>query len=402
MMSERVDAVDFYRSQFTERPMYETEELVVLRDITRRFASEKIAPGYAAREKTAVLDRGILREMGALGLIAPELPEWAGGTGVDTIYSGVIIEEIARADFNMGYAQILGSLEGQILTRFAHKEVAENWLPKLTSGEVIINVALTEPQGGSDAAALRLKMTKDGSDWLLNGEKTSISMVDQSEATVVFARSGDEERGARGVSALLVPMDLPGIRTTRFKDLGQHCIGRGSIFFEDVRVPGNMLLGKEGEAFSQVMQGFDFSRALIGLQCLGTARQSLDETWAFVKERKAFGQILSSFQGVSHKLAEFDTKVEAARLLCLNALWLKDQGRPHTTEAAMSKWWPPLLAYETIHACLLMHGHAGYSNDLPFEQRLRDVLGLQIGDGTAQIMKTVIARSRVGRENVPY
>jgi cyclohexanecarboxyl-CoA dehydrogenase len=163
-----------------------------------------------------------------------------------------------------------------------------------------------------------------------------------------------------------------------------------------------MLLGNEGEAFSQVMQGFDFSRALIGLQCLGTARQSLDETWAFVKERRAFGQLLSSFQGVSHKLAEFDTKVEAARLLCLNALWLKDQGRPHTTEAAMSKWWPPLLAYETIHACLLMHGHAGYSSDLPFEQRLRDVLGLQIGDGTAQIMKTVIARSRVGRENVPY
>jgi|SaaInlStandDraft_7_1057024.scaffolds.fasta_scaffold03207_5 cyclohexanecarboxyl-CoA dehydrogenase len=402
MMSERVDAVDFYSSQFTERPMYETEELVALRDITRRFASEKIAPGYAAREKSAVLDRGLLKEMGTLGLIAPELPEWAGGTGVDTIYSGVIIEEIARADFNMGYAQILGSLEGQILARFANKEVAENWLPKLTSGEVIINVALTEPQGGSDAAALRLKMTNDGSDWLLNGEKTSISMVDQSEATVVFARSGDEERGARGVSALLVPMDLPGIRTTRFKDLGQHCIGRGSIFFENVRVPGNMLLGNEGEAFSQVMQGFDFSRALIGLQCLGTARQSLDETWAFVKERRAFGQLLSSFQGVSHKLAEFDTKVEAARLLCLNALWLKDQGRPHTTEAAMSKWWPPLLAYETIHACLLMHGHAGYSSDLPFEQRLRDVLGLQIGDGTAQIMKTVIARSRVGRENVPY
>ena len=121
-----------------------------------------------------------------------------------------------------------------------------------------------------------------------------------------------------------------------------------------------------------------------------------------MKEREAFGQPLSAFRGVSHKLAEFDTKVEAARLLCMNALWLKDQGRPHTTEAAMSKWWPPLLAYETIHACLLMHGHAGYSRDLPFEQRLRDVLGLQIGDGTSQIMKTVIARSRVGREFVPY
>ncbi|MBT3700908.1 MAG: cyclohexanecarboxyl-CoA dehydrogenase [Alphaproteobacteria bacterium] len=385
--------------------MFETEELLALRDTTRRFASEKIAPGYAARETDGVLDRQLLQEMGAMGLIAPELPEWAGGSGVDTLYSGVIIEEIAKADFNMGYAQILGSLEGQILARFAHRDVAEEWLPKLTAGEVIINVALTEPQGGSDAAALRLKMSRDGDDWILNGEKTSISMVDQSEATVVFARSGEGDQGgqgAKGVSALLVPMDLPGIRTTRFEDLGQHCIGRGSIFFDNVRVPGNLLLGEEGMAFRQVMQGFDFSRALIGLQCLGTARQSLDEAWAFVKERHAFGQPLSAFQGVSHKLAEFDTKVEAARLLCLNALWLKDHGRPHTTEAAMSKWWPPLLAYETIHGCLLMHGHAGYSRDLPFEQRLRDVLGLQIGDGTSQIMKTVIARSRVGRENVPY
>jgi cyclohexanecarboxyl-CoA dehydrogenase len=382
--------------------MFETEELLALRDTTRRFAHEKLAPGYAARETEGVLDRQLLREMGGMGLIAPELPEWAGGSGVDTIYSGVIIEEIAKADFNMGYAQILGSLEGKILARFARRDVAEEWLPRLTAGEVIINVALTEPQGGSDAAALRLKMSQDGDGWVLNGEKTSISMADQSEATVVFARSGEGDQGAKGVSALLVPMDLPGIRTTRFEDLGQHCIGRGSIFFDNVRVPGNMLLGEEGMAFSQVMQGFDFSRALIGLQCLGTARQSLDETWVFVKERQAFGQPLSAFQGVSHKLAEFDTKVEAARLLCLNALWLKDQGRPHTTEAAMSKWWPPLLAYETIHACLLMHGHAGYSRDLPFEQRLRDVLGLQIGDGTSQIMKTVIARSRVGRKNVPY
>ena len=382
--------------------MFENEDLIALRDTTRRFAREKIAPGYAAREKSGILDRGLLKEMGAMGLIAPELPDWAGGSGVETMYSGVIIEEIAKADFNMGYAQILGSLEGQIVAGFARREVAEEWLPKLTAGEVIINIALTEPQGGSDAAALKLKMTHDGDDWVLNGEKTSISMADQSDATVVFARSGDEKRGASGVSALLVPMNLPGIKTTRFEDLGQHCIGRGSIFFDNVRVPRNMLLGDEGQAFRQVMQGFDFSRALIGLQCLGTARQSLDETWVFVKEREAFGQPLSAFQGVSHRLAEFDTKVEAARLLCLQALWLKDQGRPHTTEAAMSKWWPPLLAYETIHACLLMHGHSGYSRDLPFEQRLRDVLGLQIGDGTSQIMKTVIARSRVGREFVPY
>lgn len=133
---------------------------------------------------------------------------------------------------------------------------------------------------------------------------------------------------------------------------------------------------------------------------MGTAQQSLDETWAWVRERHAFGKPLAAFQGVSHQLADFETKLAAARLLSMNALWLKDNDLPHTAEAAMAKWWPPLLAYEAIHACLLIHGHAGYGNDLPFAQRLRDVLGLQIGDGTAHVMKNVIARERAGREAV--
>lgn len=381
--------------------MFETEELEALRDTVRRYAAEKIAPGYARREREGLLDRALMREMGAMGLIAPELPEAFGGSGASTLASGVIIEEIARADFNLAYAQLLASLNGQILAGHARPDVAAEWLPGLVAGEIILAIALTEPKGGSDAAALQLKMERDGDAYVLNGEKTSISAADQADATIVFARSDPSKKGAHGISAILVPMDLPGISTTRFEDLGQASIGRGSIFFDNVRVPAENLLGEEGKGFTQVMQGFDFSRALIGLQCLGTARQSLDETWAHVRERRAFGQPLSAFQGVSHRLAEFDTKVEAARLLCMQALWLKDRGRPHTAEAAMSKWWPPLLAYEAIHACLLLHGHAGYSRELPFEQRLRDVLGLQIGDGTAQIMKTVIARQRVGREAVP-
>jgi len=172
-------------------------------------------------------------------------------------------------------------------------------------------------------------------------------------------------------------------------------VGHGSIWFDNVRVPAEFLLGEEGKGFVQVMQGFDFSRSLIGLQCLGTARQTLNETWRYIQERHAFGQPLSKFQGITHQLAEFDTKIEAARLMCLNALWLKDKGLPHTGEAAMSKWWPPLLAYESIHACLLVHGHAGYSEDLPIQQRLRDVLGLQIGDGTAHIMKNIITKDRL-------
>jgi cyclohexanecarboxyl-CoA dehydrogenase len=167
-----------------------------------------------------------------------------------------------------------------------------------------------------------------------------------------------------------------------------------------VRVPASHRLGDENKGFVQVMQGFDFSRALIGLQVLAVARVALEETWAYVVQRQAFGKPLSAFQGVSHPLADLDTQVEAARLLCLQALWLKDRDAAHGAEAAMCKWWAPKLAYETIHQCLLMHGHGGYDRGL-MEQRLRDVLGFQIGDGTAQIMKTIIARHRAGRAAVP-
>ncbi|WP_290687695.1 MULTISPECIES: cyclohexanecarboxyl-CoA dehydrogenase [unclassified Haematobacter] len=380
--------------------IFDTDDLSALRDLARKFAGEKLAPGYRAREKSGSFGPDLVREMGSLGLIAPELPEEVGGLGAGSIYSGVIIEEIARADFNFGYINVLASLNGQILANFANPEIRRDWLPRLTAGEIMLAIALTEPRGGSDAGNLGLKMERSGNHYVLNGEKTSISAADQAAGTVVFARTGRPEDRARGVSAVFVPMDTPGISTTRFTDVGQHAIGRGSIFFDNVKVPTDHLLGDEGQGFVQVMQGFDFSRSLIGLQCLGTARQSLDEAWAYIGERKAFGKLLAAFQGVTHQLADFDTKVEAARLLCLNALWLKDTGRPHVAEAAMAKWWPPLLAYEAIHACLLIHGHAAYSNELPFEQRLRDVLGLQIGDGTAHIMKNIIARERAGRAAV--
>ena len=381
---------------------YLDDDLRALADQVRRFATERVAPGFQERDRTRVLDRTLMREMGALGFIAPELPERFGGLGTGCLAAGVIHEAIARADLSMSYINLLGSLNCQILAEHGRPEVVEPWLQRVTKGEALLALALTEPRGGSDAASLRLKMepAADGSgDWLLNGEKTSISAADQADAAVVFARSGRVEDGARGVSALFVPLTLPGITRSRFDCHGQRAIGRGSLHFDNVRVPNSHLLGAPGAGFVQVMQGFDFSRALIGLQVLAVARQALDETWAHVGERQAFGKPLAAFQGVSHTLATLDTQVEAARLLCLQTLWLKDRGLPHTAEAAMCKWWGPQLAYETVHQCLLMHGHGGYDRG-PMEQRLRDVLGFQIGDGTAQIMKTIIARTRAGRAAV--
>lgn len=380
------------------RTIFDTEELDQIRDLARKFAQDRVAPGYMAREKAGTFDMGLVREMGALGLIGPELPEECGGMGAEYLYSGAIIEEIGKADFTFGYVPLLASLNGHILATFAQKHIAAEWLPKLTAGELMLAIALTEPKGGSDAANLGLKMERVGDHYILNGEKTSISANQIAKGVITFARTGRPEDKARGVSAILVPLDAPGITTSKFSNMGQNSVGHGSIWFDNVKVPADHLLGDEGKGFAQVMQGFDFSRSLIGLQALGAARASLDETWAYIGERRAFGKPLGAFQGVTHQLADFDTKVEAARLMSYNALWLKDRGLPHTAEAAMTKWWPPLLAYEAIHACLLIHGHAGYSDTLPFQQRLRDVLGLHIGDGTAHIMKNIIARERAGRE----
>lgn len=379
---------------------YLDDDLEAIASQARRFATERVAPGFQERDRTRVLDRGLMRQMGELGLIAPELPESAGGQGLPSLAAGVIHEEIARADLSMSYVNLLASLNGQILAQHGRPEIAGPWLQRLTRGEALLAIALTEPGGGSDAANLRLRIERDGEAYVANGEKTSISAADQADAVIVFGRTGSVESGAHGVTALLVPADSAGLTCSRFDCHGQRAIGRGSLFFDNVRVPASHRLGEEGKGFVQVMQGFDFSRALIGLQVLAVARVALEETWVHVAQRHAFGKPLAAFQGVSHPLAELDTQVEAARLLCLQALWLKDRGAAHAAEAAMCKWWAPKLAYEAVHQCLLMHGHGGYDRG-PMEQRLRDLLGFQIGDGTAQIMKTIIARHRAGRGVVP-
>jgi cyclohexanecarboxyl-CoA dehydrogenase len=382
------------------RNPYIDDDLAALAEQARRFAARRVAPGFLERDRTRVLDRTLMREMGELGFIAPELPESCGGQGMGSLAAGVIHEEIARADLSISYINLLGSLNGQILAEHGRREIVQPWLDKLTRGEALIAIALTEPRGGSDAANLRLRVQRMGDSYVIDGEKTSISAADQADAVIVFGRTGSAESGAHGVTALLVPADAPGLTRSRFDCHGQRAIGRGSLFFENVRIPLDHRLGEENKGFVQVMQGFDFSRALIGLQVLAVARVALDEAWAYVAQREAFGKPLASFQGVSHPLADYETQVDAARLLCLQALWLKDQRLPHGAEAAMCKWWAPKLAYDTIHQCLLSFGHGGYDRGV-MEQRLRDVLGFQLGDGTAQIMKTIIARSRAGRSAVP-
>jgi len=370
-------------------------------DVARRFAIEHLAPGYRKREKQGRVERTLVADMGRLGLLGVELPKEFGARGAEDVTSGLVLEAIARGDFNVGYVNILVSLVGQIIARFAMPEIAREWLPEMIAGRKLPSLALTEPRGGSDAANIQLSAKRQDGAYVLTGEKVSIGLATQADLSIVFARTGAPEDGAKGVTAFLVPLDIPGLTRAVKERIGSRCVGGGSLSFDGVKVPAHYRLGEENKGFVQVMQGFDYSRALIGLQCVSLAQLSVDETWASIKSRQSFGKPLSAFQGVTFPLAEAETQLSAARLLCLYALWLKDKNLPHTTEAAMCKWWGAKLSFDVVHQCLLLHGHLGYSTDLPFEQRLRDVLGLEIGDGTAQIMKLIIARQKAGRDAVP-
>jgi cyclohexanecarboxyl-CoA dehydrogenase len=373
-----------------------------LRDLAQRFARERLAPDYQKREKTGTLDRSLVAEMGQLGLLGADLPTQYGGLSVDSVTTGVLAEALAYGDFNISAVPVGISLNGAILVRHASQAIKETWLPRMIRGDAVIAICLTEPRGGSDASNLQLRARRDGEHYILNGEKTSITFADRADAYVVFARTGTPEQGAKGVSAFFIPGETPGIQTSHFDDLGSAVIGRGSVFFDDVRVPVSHRLGEEGQGFTQVMQGFDYSRALIGLQCCGAAQASLDETWAYTKERQAFGRPIGQYQGVSFPLAEGESHIAAIRQLCLHTLALRDAGLPHVEQAAMCKWMGPKYAFDVIHQCILTLGHYGWSKDTPHQQRMRDVSGLEIGDGTAAIMKLIIAREHIGRVAIQY
>jgi cyclohexanecarboxyl-CoA dehydrogenase len=380
-----------------------TEDQKALQESARRFARERLLPDYQKRERIGTLDRGLVAEMGRLGLLGMDLPEQHGGMGADAVTTGLVAEELAYGDFNISAVPVGISLNAAILLRHARPELVREWVPRMTRGDAVVAICLTEPRGGSDASNLQLKARLEGEHYVINGEKTSITFADRADAYLIFARSGGPDEGAKGVSAFFIPYEgSKGISRTHFDDVGSAIIGRGSVFFDDVRVPASHRLGDEGKGFTQVMQGFDYSRALIGLQCLGAAQASLDEAWAYAKEREAFGRPIGQFQGVSFPLAEYESQIAAVRQLCYHALALRDAGLPHTAEAAMCKWLGPKTAFDAIHQCLLTFGHYGWSKDLPHQQRLRDVMGLEIGDGTAQVMKLIIARERIGRVAVQY
>jgi cyclohexanecarboxyl-CoA dehydrogenase len=379
-----------------------TSEQQLLQSTLRDFSKRELEPVYLSRDRDEDLPSELVKTLGDLGVLAPMVDPRFGGSGLDYVSLGIAHEELARGDFNASYVLLIAALIGAIVARNGDERQQSTFLPPICRGDIITSLAVTEPSGGSDAAHIKMQARRDGDTYILNGEKTSISFASSAATALVMARTGSLEQGARGVSAFYVDLNSPGVSRTRFRDLGSRAVGRGSLFFDSVRVPADARIGTEGAGFVQVMQGFDFSRSLIGLMCIGAAQQSVDETCAYVTERQAFGGSLARFEGVSFPLAEAAVKLRAARLLCYEALWRKDRNEPHGWISAGAKWWAPELAAQVLHQCLLLHGHLGFSLDLPHQQRMRDVIGLEIGDGTAQIMKTLVAREIIGKAARPY
>ena len=365
----------------------------------RRWAGKVLAPHYQSDDVAARFRPQLALDMAQMGLTGLRIPEEYGGQDATAVVAGIAAEEVGRADFNAGYLIVNTALISDILVRNCTGEQKRAWLPGIASGETVPCIMITEPGAGTDAAGLNLAATPDADGWRLHGEKTSITLGMAGNKAIVLARTGGE--GAHGVSAFWVDLGDPGVTRSPIDDLGSRAIGRASIHFDGVPVGRSQLIGDEGLGFVAVMQSFDYSRPIIGLLCLGAAEQSLDEAVQWSRDRVAFGKPIGTFEGVSFPLAECATYLAGARHVCYEALWRKDVGREHSVEAAMAKIWAPRLATAVIHQCLLTLGHVGYSTEHRVGQRLRDVIGLEIGDGTAQVSKLVIARGLLGRPYAP-
>lgn len=366
----------------------------------RKFAEERVAPYYQEGDRTGEPQPGIWGELAEQGLLGLRVPAALGGRGADCVTTGLALEELARADFNACYAVLQAALIADVLASNATDEQQARWLPSIATGEALVALCLTEPGHGSDAASIELAAEPDGAGgWVLNGVKTSIMLGAHATHGLVFARTGGP--GARGVTAFYAALDDAHLTRTRGRDLGGRSAGRAELRFDGLPVGPEDIVGGEGLGFIQVMRGFDYSRALISLMCLAAAGQSIEEAHEHARSRQAFGGPLGRFQGVAFPLAEHATYLRAARLLAYEALWLKDTGSDPAVPANMAKSWAPRAAVEACHQALLTFGQLGWSEELPIAQRLRDVIGLEIGDGTQQVTRLVVARHLLGREYAP-
>ena len=371
-----------------------TEDQIQIRDAVRDFAQTRLAPGAAARDREARFPHAELAEMGALGYLGMLVPETYGGSDLGSVAYALALEEVAAADGATSTILSVHSSVGCVpILRFGTEDQKRRFLPRMAAGDWIGGFALTEPQAGSDASALRTRAMRDGDHYVINGAKQFITSGKNGSVVIVFAVT-DPGAGKKGISAFIVPTDTPGYNVvTVERKLGQHSSDTCALSFTDMRVPVENRLGAEGEGYRIALANLEGGRIGIAAQAVGMARAALEAATAYAKERETFGQKIIAHQAVGFRLADMATKVAVARQMMLHAAALREAGQPCLTEASMAKLYASEMAEKVCSAAIQIHGGYGYLADYPVERIARDVRVCQIYEGTSDVQRLVIARS---------
>ncbi|ARU62048.1 acyl-CoA dehydrogenase [Tumebacillus avium] len=370
-----------------------TQDQIMIRNTVRDFAEAEIRPNAEHVDKTGEFPFDTFMKMGELGLLGLPISEEYGGAGADTISYALAVEEVGRAcgSHGLSYAAAV-SLGCNPFYAFGTEEQKQKWLVPLAEGKILGAFGLTEPNAGSDASGTQTTAVLDGDEWVVNGSKCFITNVSFAKICVVTAVT-DRSKGSKGITAIIVPTDTPGFSTsTPYEKLGLKGSNTAEIILDNVRVPKENVLGTVDNGFIQFMKTLDGGRISIGALSVGIAQAALDASLQYAQERKQFGQSISKFQAIQFKLADMAMNIELARTAVHKAAWLKDQGKPFGKEAAMAKLFASEICMRACDQAVQIHGGYGYMKEYPVERYFRDAKLMEIGEGTSEIQRIVIAR----------
>jgi alkylation response protein AidB-like acyl-CoA dehydrogenase len=376
------------------------ETQAMIQKAARDYATRVIAPKAAETDKSGRFPAEQIRGLADLGLLAVNVPSTYGGSEAGVVSYALAMQEVAKACASTAVTMAVTNMVGEVIAAFGTDEQRKAYCPKLANGEYLAGAfALSEPGAGSDPGAMSTVARKDGDDWVLNGEKLWITSGAHAGVFVVWARTGDKETlpGTRGLSCFLVEGGAKGLRVGKHEDkMGLRGSNTVPLSFEDVRVKGSALLGQLHGGFKIAMMALDGGRIGISAQAIGIARAALQASLSYAKDRKQFGKAIAEFQAIQWKLADMQTEIDAAHLLCLRAASLKEAGRPFSREASMAKVFASEAANRICNRAVQVLGGYGYIREFPVERYLRDVRVTMIYEGTSEVQRMVIARSLLG------
>lgn len=370
-----------------------TSEQAMIKRTIREFAEEEVAPGAIERDKTKQFPTEIFKKLGELGMLGLPFPEEYGGAGADTVSFAIVTEELSKACASTGitYSAHI-SLGGAPINLFGTEEQKQKYLAPICSGESLGAFGLTEPNAGSDAGGTQTTAKEGDGEYIINGSKNFITNASYAKHLAMTAITGNVD-GKKEISAIIVPTDAPGFSVIdNYEKMGLNASNTTQLVMEDVHVPVENLLGKKGEGFKQFLVTLDGGRIGIGAMAVGVAQAAYEKALQYAKERQQFGRPISQFQAIQFKLADMAMKIELARNMVYKAAWLKDQGRAFSKEASMCKLYASEIAMEVADQAVQIHGGYGYMREYEVERYMRDAKLLEIGEGTSEVQRMVIAR----------